>query len=75
MLTLHSADSTRTVPYRVGQKEVHRECRLVRFNGTCQIYDVLHKGNTEGGKTDVSELGARQYEVSRKRRFVSRHTF
>ena len=37
--------------YRVGQKEVHRDYRLVRLNGTCQIYDFfLHKGSTEGGK-------------------------
>ena len=52
--------------YRVGQKEVHRDYRLVRLNGTCQIYDFLHKGSTEGGKTDASELGARQCEISRK---------
>ena len=61
--------------YRVGQKEVHRDYRLVRLNGTWQIYDFLHKCNTEGGKTDASELGARQCKVSRKIRFVSRHTF
>ena len=41
--------------YRVGQKEVHRDYRLVRLNGTCQIYDFLHKGSTEGGKTDASQ--------------------
>ena len=61
--------------YRVDQKEVHRDNRLVRLNGTCQIYDFLHKGNTEGGKTDASELGARQCEISRKIRFASRHAF
>ena len=61
--------------YRVGQKEIHRDCRLVRLNGTCQIHDFLHKGSTEGGKTDASELGARQCEMSRKIRFVSRHAF
>ena len=61
--------------YRVGQKEVHRDYRLVRLNGTCQIYDFLHKGSTEGGKTDASELGARQCEISRKIRFVSIHAF
>ena len=61
--------------YRVGQKEVHRDCRLVRLNGTCQIHDFLHKGSTEDGKTDASELGARQCEISRKIRFVSRHVF
>ena len=61
--------------YRVGQKEVHRDYRLVRLNGTCQIYDFLHKGSTEGGKTDASELGARRCEISRKIRFVSIHAF
>ena len=61
--------------YRVGQKEVHRDYRLVRLNGTCQIYDFLHKGSTEGGKTDASELGARQCEISRKIRLMSRHAF
>ena len=57
------------------QKEVHPAYRLVRLNGTCQIEDVLHKGSTEGGKTDAGELGARQCEISRKIRFVSRHGF
>ena len=49
--------SMNEIVYRVGQKEVHRDYRLVRLNGTCQIYDFLHKGSTEGGKTDASELG------------------
>ena len=35
----------------------------------------LHKGSTEGGKTDASELGARRCEISRRMRFVSRHAF
>ena len=55
--------------YRVGQKEVYRDYRLVRLNGTCKIYDFLHKGSTECGKTDASELGARQCEISRKKTF------
>ena len=29
--------------YRVGQKEVHRDYRLVLLNGTCQIYDFCTK--------------------------------
>ena len=29
--------------YRVGQKELHRNCRLVRLNGTCQIHDFFTK--------------------------------
>ena len=55
--------------YRVGQKEVHRDYRLVRLNDTCQIYDLLHKGSTEGGKTDTSELGARQCENMKENTF------
>ena len=35
----------------------------MRFNGTCQIKNFLHKGNTLGGKTAASELGARQCGV------------
>ena len=56
--------------YRVGQKEVHRDYRLVRFNGTCEIDDFLHKGNTECGKTVAIVLDARQCGASSKRRFV-----
>ena len=70
-----SPDIAEIFIYRVGQKEVHRDYRLVRLNGTCQIYDFLQKGSTEGGKTEASELGARQCEISRKIRFVSRHAF
>ena len=47
---------------RMGQKEAHRDYRLLRLNGKCEIYDFLHKVNTEGGKTDASELGARKYK-------------
>ena len=54
--------------HRVGQKEVHRDYRLVHLNGTYQIYDFLRKGCTEGGKTDASELGARQFPLLHERK-------